>query len=517
MNDPLQSSPLDLACGLQGAIEDFGDRDAQKRKGQFFTPARVAVFMASLPTELPPRLRVLDPGAGVGILTAAFCVRLAESLLVHEVEFDLYENDESILPSLGEVARACEAYLAERGHRVEIRIHSGDFITANAHRLSGPTLFDPEAGHDPFDFVFMNPPYFKLRKNSPHATMLRGIVHGQPNIYALFMAVGCALLGTNGQMISITPRSFCNGLYFREFRKWMFERAALVRIHLFHSRKELFARTKVLQENIVTVFTRVSVHPATVCVSSSDGNAHPAPRLKVDRALIIDSGDPEKIIHIPESPSDVEILENIRNWPSRFADTGLRISTGPIVPFRCREHLLTTPGAAACVPLLTSANVRRTGVRWPSKTTRKPVAFADSDSSKKHLILNRNYVFLKRFTAKEESRRLVAAAYCRDEIGGERIGVENHLNYIYHRDRELSRDEVSGIAALFNSPVMDRYFRLMSGNTQVNATEIRQIPFPRLHTVAALGARIRGTGDDEMDRVVADFIRHSIERPEVHA
>ena len=44
--------------------------------GQFMTPATIAVFMASLFSPLNrPEIRLLDPGAGVGSLTAAFVQR----------------------------------------------------------------------------------------------------------------------------------------------------------------------------------------------------------------------------------------------------------------------------------------------------------------------------------------------------------------------------------------------------------------------------------------------------------
>ena len=58
------------------------------------------------------------------------------------------------------------------------------------------------------------------------------IVHGQPNVYALFMAAAVELLKHGGELIAITPRSFCNGLYFREFRRWLLARMSLRHIHL---------------------------------------------------------------------------------------------------------------------------------------------------------------------------------------------------------------------------------------------------------------------------------------------
>lgn len=85
------------------------------------------------------------------------------------------------------------------------------------------------------------------------------------------------------------------------------------------------------------------------------------------------------------------------------------------------------------------------------------------------------------------------------------VALENHLNYVYHAHRELSSDEVRGLAALFNSALLDRYFRMFSGNTQVNATEIRSMKFPDLSRLAAIGRRVREIewlDSDEIELIV---------------
>ena len=103
-------------------------------------------------------------------------------------------------------------------------------------------------------------------------------------------------------------------------------------------------------------------------------------------------------------------------------------------------------------------------------------------------------MLLRRFSAKEERRRLTASWFLQAGETRPYLALENHINYVYHANRELTVDEVYGLTALFNSALLDRYFRIISGNTQVNATEIRAIKFPPLDLVAEIGEAVEDTG-----------------------
>ena len=132
----------------------------------------------------------------------------------------------------------------------------------------------------------------------------------------------------------------------------------------------------------------------------------------------------------------------------------------------------------ASAPLLEPHNVRPFETVWPVERRGKPTAFRVCQASLKHLVPTRNYVLLRRFSAKEERRRLTASWLLRAEESRPYLALENHLNYVYHADRELTVEETYGLTALFNSALLDRYFRVISGNTQVNATELGPSGFP---------------------------------------
>jgi adenine-specific DNA-methyltransferase len=484
---------LQFTLDLQRRYENSTTVDDRRRKGQVFTPPEIARFMAGLLSEFPAEYHLLDPGAGLGGLTAAVCERLTRLKSPRRLVAHVFENDAEMIPLLKKNLEHCRNVLRESGHVFEHVIHEQDFILATASGLDGQRTFDDALFETRFDGVIMNPPYFKVRKDSRYAKVMDRIVHGQPNIYAFFMALAARLLKEHGELVAITPRSFCNGLYFREFREWFFRRMALEHIHLFESRTDTFRQSSVLQESVITKSSRLAKPGHTITVTTSYGRDldEGVSRSEFPTDTIVDRSCGEHVVRIPGSAGDREIMQLVESLPTRFVDVGLRISTGPVVMFRATEFLLRDPHAKTATRLLLPHNVKPFATVWPLGKNGKPAAIKVSKESLRLLVPTRNYVLLKRFSAKEEKRRLTAGCFLRAGCSDPHIGIENHVNYIYHADRELSEDEVFGIAGLFNSTLLDRYFRTISGNTQVNATEIRTMNFPDLRTLGKIGGRIR--------------------------
>ena len=498
---------LDYAATLQRQHEEATSVDARKEKGQVFTPPGVCRFMAGLFTRVPERFRILDAGAGVGSLASAICERLLSLQSPRQIEMHLYETDSALLSLLEANMRRCRTALLAAGHELRYTIHPEDFILGTRGWSDQRMLFDDDGAGDDFDAVIMNPPYFKVGADSPHALAMGEAFRGNTNIYMLFMARAAELLRPNGEMVAITPRSFCNGLYFRNFRRWFFARMGLRHIHLFECRRRTF--DDVLQESIVTLTHRLGIVSPSTTVTTSLGKdipVKPEP-LSLPASKVLDDTTGDMILCIPASPEELGILEAVEAWPDRFADLGLAISTGPVVLFRAEEYLLTKLDGAETAPLLGPHNVRPFETIWPVEKRGKPTAFRVCRDSLKHLVPARNYVLLRRFSAKEERRRLTASWFLHAVDTRPYLALENHLNYVYHAERELTADEVYGLTALFNSALLDKYFRIMSGNTQVNATEIRTMKFPGLDRVSAIGRCIKDLGEyppAKVEHVVLD-------------
>jgi adenine-specific DNA-methyltransferase len=351
---------------------------------------------------------------------------------------------------------------------------------------------------DKFDLVIGNPPYFKIGKDDPRAVAAYEVVHGQPNIYGIFMAVSAAMLRQGGQFVFITPRSFASGPYFSRFRQWFFERIRPTRLHVFDSRRDAFERDEVLQENLILAGIRddrweTRAKGLQVKVSTSHGIADIEKGRSVTRDISDMISGKNRVLRIPASTQEEGALARVEAWKGSLEEYGLKISTGPVVAFRATKWLRREAGLGN-VPLMWMNHIFPMKIDWPN-TVRKP-QYIDADAAPaKLLLLNRNYVVMRRFSAKEDARRIIAAPLVLKEEPWELVGLENHLNYVYRPGGDLTEDEAWGLAALYSSSVLDLYFRCVNGNTQVSATELRTMPLPPIEEIIMLGRLIRKEKD----------------------
>ena len=99
------------------------------------------------------------------------------------------------------------------------------------------------------------------------------------------------------------------------------------------------------------------------------------------------------------------------------------------------------------------------------------------------------YTLTRRFSSKEERRRIFAAVYDPARITTDRVGFENHLNVFHQQGKGLPPLLARGLALYLNSTLVDQYFRLFNGHTQVNASDLRALPYPGRAELIALGER----------------------------
>lgn len=475
--------------------------------GQFLTPAPVAEFMAGMVEASKPILHVLDPGAGVGSLSAALVVALCRrTRRPVSIVLTAYEIDRTLIGHLHATLDLCKLACEEAGIRFEGRVVDGDFLEAGAGTLAGD-LFS-SAIDERFDCAILNPPYRKIRSESRERSLLRAIGVETSNLYAGFLAVAARLLASGGEIVAITPRSFCNGPYFEPFRRSFLRDMRFRRIHVFDARDRAFADDEVLQENVVFRAERTCEPASDVVVSSSRDPSGSSLRLRtIKYDDLVRPGDPHVFIHIVPDGDGDPIRHQMARLDASLSDLGLTVSTGRVVGFRAKDLLRAQPGRNT-VPLIYPCHIQKGFVEWPKHRSRKPNALALTPRVDDLLVPAGHYVLVKRFSAKEEPRRVVAAVYDPERVPSDRVAFENHLNYYHLRCAALPTTVAKGLAAFLNSTLVDSYFRQFSGHTQVNATDLRSLRYPAWERLVALGRRIGKSfpGQQELDRIVEEVI-----------
>jgi len=466
------------------------------RLGQYLTPASTARFMASLfrPTESVHH-RLLDPGAGIGSLSGAFLERcMAGASAIDCLHITAIEIDEGLREILAHGLSTPDAPFD-----VSTEILGGDFIEEAVNRIQFAT-------GERFSHAILNPPYKKLGSQSRHRKLLRQVGIETVNLYAAFTALALELLAPGGQLVAIIPRSFCNGPYYRPFREFLLRRAAIHRLHLFGARDRAFRDDDVLQENIIVLLEREGRQNEVVISTSTDDRFLDIVQDSYPFEQIVEPTDPERFIHIPTT-REPATLATATAVQCSLADLGIQVSTGPVVDFRLKSHLRELP-ADDTVPLLYPGHLTHGRTTWPKPGSKKPNAIVRNTDTEKWLYPSGCYCVVRRFSSKEEKRRIVATVVRPESFpGAVRLGFENHLN-VFHANRQgLPEALAQGLAVFLNSSAVDTEFRRFSGHTQVNATDLRRMKYPDREALLELG-RWAMAGSIQHQSVTSPAIMH---------
>lgn len=508
MHNNLEICPIIKADDL--GTQHFSNVPFKVELGQFFTPVDVAEYMASLLlTPKKETVRILDPGAGTGILAAAAVKELIgrKNSPIKKVQLVLFEIDRALEYNLAASMNNLKKWCSQQDVKLSLEIRYEDFVLENGSLLQNQPSF---GSLELFDVIISNPPYFKISKDDPRAKACSSVIHGQPNIYSLFMAISGALLSKEGQFLYITPRSFASGQYFRVFREYLMKKISFKRFHQFVSRKDAFARDQVLQENVILfgVFGE-SKNTDKLQISTSEGRSDlgNSKIFEVNLSeVIIDSQ--QKIIALPANKKELELLSVFKNWTNSIENMGLKISTGPVVPFRATEFLQGVKKKDSR-PLLWIQHVTGMKVVFPLDKFRKQQWFSSQSSSQKLLVENQNMILMRRFSPKEDFRRLTVAPLQKKFFACDTIGLENHLNYIYQPKGKIEDKLLFGLTGFLSSKAFDTYFRITNGNTQVSATEIKTTKFPKVEKIYEIGELLIATKDwsyGSVDNIVEEVL-----------
>jgi adenine-specific DNA-methyltransferase len=496
--DAVESLRLDATCHLLPV--------RRVELGQFLTPKPVARLMAGMLQGQENEVSILEAGAGVGTLFAAAVEKLcSQSKPPRRISVTAFEIDEQLAKYIPKTFDICKTHCDIKGIEFSSKLYREDFIKWAVEQLS-IQLFTKV--HPKFTTTILNPPYRKINSHSPERSALRQVGVETSNLYAAFLALAVKLLAKNGEMVAITPRSFCNGPYFKPFRELLLSECSITHAHVFDSRKTAFKDDDVLQENIIL---RALKHPnwgGVSVISTSRSADDPDVTMREVESLVL-SGDPDRVIHIVPSELQEQVAARVRRFDATLKDLAIQVSTGRVVDFRAKESLVygIVKPSLKHAPLIYPTHFEDGSISWP-RESKKPNYLLISPSTTGQLVPSGNYVLVKRFSAKEEKRRISAAVCTPSMLDADSFAFENHLNYYHNSGVGLSTEIAYGLAVYLNSGLVDAYFRQFSGHTQVNASDLRAIPYPSWNVLEKIGRHV-GTSmppQDEIDDILASEV-----------
>jgi adenine-specific DNA-methyltransferase len=475
-------SILEQADLLRIKANSLLNKKLKSELGQFFTSGPISLYMASLFDEMQGDLKVLDPGCGTGSLSTALVNEALHRESIHSIHIDAFDVDSNLKPFFDEIFLSCQHEAQKLNIQLAVEFHLKDFI-----------LNYSNSDNSDYSHVIMNPPYKKIARQSEHRKLLRDIGIETVNLYSGFVALAIKKLKIGGELVAIIPRSFCNGPYYKAFRELILKETALRHIHIFDSRSKAF--DDVLQENIIIHLIKGATQKKVTITSSPAADFHidkdnisitatdKTVRV-VDFESIVRPDDKQRFIHIASNERDQQIIDRLSCFNTQLSDLAIEVSTGPVVGFRLKKHLLDkfAHGSAALIyPIHLNGNVE-----WP-KTSKKANAISITEETRKWLWVNKgNFLLVNRFSSKDQKRRIYATFYDGD-IPSDLVGFDNKIN-VYHSSKQgIDTNLARGLFIYLNSTLLDKYYRLFGGHTQINATDLRTIHYPNYESLVRIG------------------------------
>ena len=461
----------------------------RKKIGQFFTPPETARFMAGM-FEIPCKteLSILDPGAGTGILSVALIQRITQECpAVTTIRLTCFENNHDVLPLLDENLRYVQNLLPTG--LLFYTIISDNYITSQKDDFNATLLSNENTPK--FDLIIGNPPYKKVMSDSNEAKAMPVICYGAPNLYFLFAAMSLFNLKENGEMVFIMPRSWTSGAYFKAFRDYFLSHGKIHNIHLFISREKVFDKEQILQETMIVRVRKQKTEPISIKITTSESGNDYNNITVINAPYYAVVSSREKYVYMITSSKELNVLTRLSEYDDTLLSIGLRMKTGLTVDFRNQDVLRSQPGDHI-IPMFYAQHIQQGKVVFPANRKYEYI----TDERTGLLQKNKNYVFVKRFTAKEEHRRLQCGIYLRNILPEYHlISTQNKINFIDCIDgSEMSPSVAYGLYVLLNSTIYDQYYRILNGSTQVNSTEINGMPIPRMQKIIEYGTKLIKAG-----------------------
>ncbi len=464
--------PFDIAKwdSLGDYYSQVISKEYKGKNGQFFTPQTIVNYLIES-TKYKSNQTVADISCGSGrFLLVVLEKMIAEKKELQEIQEQVFGFD--IDSALVRITLAnIRSFLAREGYQIQLNTMFN--ISVQNSLENGVGLFGKKYE---FDCILGNPPYLK-------ATPKKNL--GHPNLYASFVEVGINYLKKGGKLGFIIPKSFVSGTYFARLRQILSKRVLTKEVITLYERDKAFS--DVLQEQVLLTLENrePNFKDITVGVAFTNGEFKIKKFLSAFSIVFWD----EDIMCIPSHESDINLINKcFKNGFTKIHNSGLKVSTGQIVAYR-RKQYFQEKEKQQYRPLYWSHNITSFGFEPNKKQNKRSEKMMDSEEVKSEKLYEEVLAF-KRISAKEQNRRIEGALIPKSKNG---YFLENHLNFMKRETEKAPSLKVMEL--LLNSQLWDKLFRLINGNTQVSAKEIRIFPIP--HNIESLENYERGKIDEK--------------------
>ena len=445
------------------------------RIGRFFTKKETARRMAQMLSPISGRVSVsvLDAGAGTGILSAVAVETVCRMGGAAEVRLTCYETDAACLPMLRvNLERIRRIARHDYGVKVIYEVREENFL------LSSPEDTLSPAG---YDIVLMNPPSELLPPDSPESAAHSDLVSGEVDMAYLFVVTAARRLAQDGQMVTMLPLVSATAVSLEKLRSILFDTAFPVAIHLF---SRAGGKEK-LKKQYLLALRRIDTAPETIAlsVSGDDGTDEKTTHFEpLPYDLIVSKEDRSLLLFADED--DLLIYRYMRGLPHTIASYGLKIRTGLTLTSRYPDALRDRPEEGA-YPLLHPASLQDGQIVFPVPHLAHQYIIPPTKSL---LQKNRNLLLIKRVPAKSDRRRLMCAPHLAATMNTPYISTHNKLDYIdVDGEGQMDAAFLLGLHGFLSSEIMDRYVRICSKSSQINAKELGELPLPEAKDLRAIG------------------------------
>ena len=452
------------------------------KSGAYYTPPALCerlLDMAAAEGVEWRSARILDPACGGGAFLSPVARRMAQSLKDHSAKEALKSIEQRLS---GFEIDPFAAWMSQ----VLLEVTLDDLCQQAGTRLGRVVRvcdsLEQNHGDEEFDLVVGNPPYGRIRLLPHLREKFRRSLFGHANLYGVFTDLALRFTRTGGVIAYVTPTSFLAGEYFKALRGLLGREAPPASIEFIEERKGVFKG--VLQEALLATYKRGGATGAgKVSFISQSQEGLISTTSAGSFCLPVDARQPWLM---PRTPAQCSLVRNVDELPYRLADYGYKVSTGPLVWNRHKRSLRDKP-AKGRYPLVWAESVRSGGEFSFRAEKRNHKPYFEPLEDEHWVVTEFPCVLIQRTTAKEQSRRLIAAelpAHFIEKHGA--VVIENHLNMIKPLNGE-PKVAPATLTALLNSDVVDQVFRCINGSVAVSAYELSALPLPPPESMEELG------------------------------